>query len=376
MSGPNTDYDPVEVTPLKADQVEAMREAALAAIADAADLDALKQVRLDHAGDRSPLALANREIGALPPQARKEAGQRVGQARGAVNQAIAARQAVLEAEHEERMLVEETVDVSLPDDPPPPRRPAPADPAVRAHRRPLRGHGLRGRRGPGRRGRVAQLRRPQPRPRPPGAHHAGHLLDRAGRPPRRAAHPDLARAGAHDADPQAADLRRLPGPGVPHRRVRRHALADVPPGRGPRGRRGHHHGPPQGHARPLRLAAVRRRHHHPVPAVLLPLHRAVRRGRRASASCAAARCRRGARLVPHLPRRGLDRVGRLRRGQPARPHRLRRRPGGLQRLRLRHGHRPVVHVPPRPGGPASALRGRRPVQPARSAPRSERGERR
>jgi phenylalanyl-tRNA synthetase alpha chain len=114
MSGPNTDYDPVEVTPLKADQVEAMSEAALAAIADAADLDALKQVRLDHAGDRSPLALANREIGALPPQARKEAGQRVGQARGAVNQAIAARQTVLEAEHEERMLAEETVDVSLP----------------------------------------------------------------------------------------------------------------------------------------------------------------------------------------------------------------------------------------------------------------------
>jgi phenylalanyl-tRNA synthetase alpha chain len=114
MSGPNTDYDPVEVTPLKADQVEAMRDAALEAIADAADLDALKQVRLDHAGDRSPLALANREIGALPPQARKEAGQRVGQARGAVNQALAARTAVLEVEHEERMLVEETVDVTLP----------------------------------------------------------------------------------------------------------------------------------------------------------------------------------------------------------------------------------------------------------------------
>ena len=114
MSGPNTDYDPVEVTPLKADQVDAMREAALAAIAGATDLDALKQVRLDHAGDRSPIALANREIGALPPQARKEAGQRVGQARGAINQALAARQLVLEAEHEERMLVEETVDVSLP----------------------------------------------------------------------------------------------------------------------------------------------------------------------------------------------------------------------------------------------------------------------
>src|SRR6186713_1268948 len=114
MSGPNTDYDPVEVTPLKPEEVDAARDAALAAIAAAGDLAALKQVRIDHAGDRSPLALANREIGALPPQARKEAGKRVGQARGAVSTAFAERQTVLEAEHEERMLAEETVDVTLP----------------------------------------------------------------------------------------------------------------------------------------------------------------------------------------------------------------------------------------------------------------------
>ncbi len=126
MSGPNTDYDPVEVTPLRADEVAAMRDAALAAIDDAADLEVLKQVRLAHAGDRSPLALANREIGALPPQARKEAGQRVGQARGAVAQALAARTEVLQAEHEERMLVEETVDVTLP-----------VDRAVRGARHPI-----------------------------------------------------------------------------------------------------------------------------------------------------------------------------------------------------------------------------------------------
>ena len=116
MSGPNSEYDPVEVTPLQAEHVAAARDEAIAAIAAAADLEALKQVRIAHAGDRSPLALANREIGALPPQARKEAGQRIGQARGAVNQALAARQEVLEAEHEERMLVEETVDVTLPTD--------------------------------------------------------------------------------------------------------------------------------------------------------------------------------------------------------------------------------------------------------------------
>lgn len=116
MSGPNSEYDPVEVTPLKAEEVAKMRDAALAAVEAAADLEQLKQARLDHTGDRSPLALANREIGALPPQARKEAGQRVGQARGAVNQALKARQEVLEAAHEEQMLLVETVDVTVPVD--------------------------------------------------------------------------------------------------------------------------------------------------------------------------------------------------------------------------------------------------------------------
>src|SRR3954468_20587265 len=116
MSGPNTSYDPVEVTPLRADQVEEMRDQALAAVAGATDLDALKQVRIEHTGDRSPLALANREIGALPPAARKEAGQRVGQARGAVQQALAERQELLDQEQERRILVEETVDVTLPTD--------------------------------------------------------------------------------------------------------------------------------------------------------------------------------------------------------------------------------------------------------------------
>ncbi|GAB4004480.1 phenylalanine--tRNA ligase subunit alpha [Nocardioides ultimimeridianus] len=116
MSGPNTDYDPVEVTPLQQAEIDAAREAALAAIAAAADLEQLKAARLEHVGERSPIALANREIGALPPQARKEAGQRVGQAKGAIAKALAERQVVLEAEHEARMLVEEAVDVTLPTD--------------------------------------------------------------------------------------------------------------------------------------------------------------------------------------------------------------------------------------------------------------------
>ena len=114
MSAPNKSYDPVEVSALSPEELERARDAALAAIAAAADLDALKQVRLAHAGDRSPLALANREIGALPPAARAEAGKRIGAARGAVGQALKARQAELEEERDQRVLVEETVDVTLP----------------------------------------------------------------------------------------------------------------------------------------------------------------------------------------------------------------------------------------------------------------------
>jgi phenylalanyl-tRNA synthetase alpha chain len=114
MSAPNKQYDPVEVAVLSPEEIAGLREAALAAIAAAGDLDELKAARLAHAGDRSPLALANAEIGALPPQARAEAGKRVGAARREVGQALAARQLELEAERDQRALAEEAVDVTLP----------------------------------------------------------------------------------------------------------------------------------------------------------------------------------------------------------------------------------------------------------------------
>ncbi|WP_242911230.1 phenylalanine--tRNA ligase subunit alpha [Actinomadura terrae] len=114
MSAPNKSYDPVEVSALSPQELERARDEALAAIAAAGTLDDLKQVRLAHAGDRSPLALANREIGALPPAGRAEAGKRIGAARGAVAQALKKRQAELEDERDQRVLVEETVDVTLP----------------------------------------------------------------------------------------------------------------------------------------------------------------------------------------------------------------------------------------------------------------------
>ncbi len=113
MSAPNKDYDPVEVSWLEAGAVEAAQAEALAAIAAAATLADLKQVRTDHLGDRSRLALANREIGALPPTARADAGKRIGSARGAVRSAYTRREEELESREAAAALEAERVDVTI-----------------------------------------------------------------------------------------------------------------------------------------------------------------------------------------------------------------------------------------------------------------------
>ena len=114
MSGPNTNFDPVRVAALEPEALDEAVAAALAAAAEAMSLDELKAARTAHQGDRSPLALANREIGALPPSAKAEAGKRVGAARARVAAAFATRHGELEAERDARILVDEAVDVTLP----------------------------------------------------------------------------------------------------------------------------------------------------------------------------------------------------------------------------------------------------------------------
>ncbi len=104
------------LSPLDPDAVAAALDEALSATAAATTLDELKAVRVAHAGDRSPLALANRAIGGLPGAEKAVAGRLVGQARGRLTQALVAREAQLEVERDARVLAEETVDVTLPVD--------------------------------------------------------------------------------------------------------------------------------------------------------------------------------------------------------------------------------------------------------------------
>ena len=113
MSGPNKQYDPVEVADLDPTHLDDAVIAAAEAFRSAGSLEELKTARLAHL-DKGAVALAKREIGALPPSAKAEAGKRVGAAMSELGRAHAARQAELEEERDRRILVEESVDVTTP----------------------------------------------------------------------------------------------------------------------------------------------------------------------------------------------------------------------------------------------------------------------
>jgi phenylalanyl-tRNA synthetase alpha chain len=87
---------------------------ALVAIESASSLEELKTVKSDVSGDRSPLALANRAIGGLSGADKATAGKAIGPRRAKIASALAARQVILEEIHENEMLVNEAVDVTLP----------------------------------------------------------------------------------------------------------------------------------------------------------------------------------------------------------------------------------------------------------------------
>ncbi|QPK82025.1 phenylalanine--tRNA ligase subunit alpha [Schaalia sp. ZJ405] len=103
-----------ELDPLDEHAVSTLVTQALADIEGAHNVAELKEVRLSILGDSAPLVRANRTIGQLDPTMRGVAGRNLGQARGALTEALSERQRVLEAEHEAQVLVDEQVDVTIP----------------------------------------------------------------------------------------------------------------------------------------------------------------------------------------------------------------------------------------------------------------------
>jgi phenylalanyl-tRNA synthetase alpha chain len=116
MTYRNDPYDPKQVALLDQSALDEAVSAARKAFADAADPDALAALRHHHLGDRAPVSLARREIGALPPAARSDAGKRVNEARRSIESAFGDRREELDRIRAERVLAEERVDVTLPYD--------------------------------------------------------------------------------------------------------------------------------------------------------------------------------------------------------------------------------------------------------------------
>ena len=97
---------------LSEDSISQAVEKALADIKQAKNLEDLKNARLNHAGEKSPVALANREIGSLDGAAKAEAGKRIGEARNVIKNALEIRTTELQSEREDSILVSERVDVT------------------------------------------------------------------------------------------------------------------------------------------------------------------------------------------------------------------------------------------------------------------------
>jgi phenylalanyl-tRNA synthetase alpha chain len=103
-----------DLSPLDEQGISAAADAAVLAFKEATTLEQLKEARLAHTGDKAPLTLANKGIGALDAGDKARAGQLLGAARARIGRALAERTAELEAERDARVLTEEAVDVTLP----------------------------------------------------------------------------------------------------------------------------------------------------------------------------------------------------------------------------------------------------------------------
>ena len=114
MTYRNDPYDPKQVALLDQASLDDVVAQAQKAFDGATDVDALVALRPQHLGDRAPVSLARREIGALPPHAKADAGKRVNEARAAIQAAYDARLSQVEAERASTVLVAEAVDVTPP----------------------------------------------------------------------------------------------------------------------------------------------------------------------------------------------------------------------------------------------------------------------
>jgi phenylalanyl-tRNA synthetase alpha chain len=95
-------------------EIQKWVESAKSAFAAASDLDQLKSARLAHAGDKSEIAGASRSLATVPAEQKAELGKLIGAAREEINAALEKRNQELEILRDQKVLLEEVVDITLP----------------------------------------------------------------------------------------------------------------------------------------------------------------------------------------------------------------------------------------------------------------------
>ena len=96
------------------EQISQMKIEALAAIREAADMDALNGLRVKYLGKKGELTALLRGMGKLAPEERPKAGKVVNEARNELEERIAAKQEELKGKELANRLAGEKIDVTLP----------------------------------------------------------------------------------------------------------------------------------------------------------------------------------------------------------------------------------------------------------------------
>ena len=87
---------------------------AQAAFQSAGDLDELKSARLAHMGEKAPVSLASRSLGSLSPDEKASFGKVIGDAKAQITSALDGATKKLENIRDQKVLLEEVVDITLP----------------------------------------------------------------------------------------------------------------------------------------------------------------------------------------------------------------------------------------------------------------------
>ncbi len=95
-------------------EIETLSRQALADIAAASTADAVEQLRVSLLGKSGSITAQLKQLGALPADQRKSAGEAINRARDAIGEALAARKALLEEAALDARLASESIDVTLP----------------------------------------------------------------------------------------------------------------------------------------------------------------------------------------------------------------------------------------------------------------------